>query len=81
MAVTASEARKNLFPLIERVNSDRSAVEITSKRGDAVLISRAEYDSLEETAHLLRSPKNARRLLDSLDQAAKGERREHKLSL
>jgi antitoxin YefM len=81
MAVTASEARKNLFPLIEQVNSDRSAVEITSKRGDAVLISRAEYDALEETAHLLRSPKNARRLLDSLDQAAKGERQEHKLSL
>jgi antitoxin YefM len=55
-------------------------VEITSKRGDAVLISRDEYDALEETAHLLRSPKNARRLLDSLEQAAKGERQEHKLS-
>jgi antitoxin YefM len=80
MAVTASEARKNLFPLIEQVNSDRSVVEITSKRGDAVLISRDEYDALEETAHLLRSPKNARRLLDSLEQAAKGERQEHKLS-
>ena len=80
MAVTASEARKNLFRLIEQVNSDRSAVDITSKRGDAVLISRDEYDALEETAHLLRSPKNARRLLDSLDQAAKGEHQEHKLS-
>lgn len=80
MAITASEARKNLFPLIEKVNSDRSAVEITSKRGDAVLISRAEYDSLEETAHLLRSPRNARRLLESLDQAAKGQREEHDLT-
>ena len=36
-----SEARKNLFPLIERVNDDRQPVEITSKRGDAVLLSRA----------------------------------------
>ena len=80
MAITASEARKNLFPLIEKVNSDRSAVEITSKRGDAVLISRAEYDSLEETAHLLRSPRNARRLLESLDQAAKGQREKHDLT-
>jgi len=80
VAVTASEARKNLFPLIEQVNSDRSTVEITSKRGDAVLISRAEFDALEETAHLLRSPRNARRLLESLDQAAKGEGKVHKLS-
>ena len=38
MAITASEARKNLFPLIEQVNNDRTPVEITSKRGGAVLI-------------------------------------------
>ena len=79
MSVTASEARKNLFPLIEKVNEDRSAIEITSRRGDAVLISRAEYDALQETAHLLRAPRNARRLLESLDQAARGQREEHDL--
>ena len=38
MAMTASEARKNLFPLIEQVNNDRLPVEITSKHGDAVLM-------------------------------------------
>jgi len=80
MAITASEARKNLFPLIEQVNDDRMHVEITSKRGDAVLISRADYDALEETAHLLRSPANARRLLESLAQAQRGEREEHPLA-
>lgn len=79
MAITASEARKNLFPLIEQVNDDRAPIEITSKRGDAVLISRADYDALEETAHLLRSPANARRLLESLAQAQRGEREEHQL--
>lgn len=79
MAVTASEARKNLFSLIEQVNADRTAVEITSRRGDAVLISRTEFDALQETAHLLRSPKNARRLLESLDQAVNGQREEHEL--
>lgn len=36
MAITASEARKNLFPLIERVNDDHTPIEITSRRGDAV---------------------------------------------
>ncbi len=79
MAVTASEARKNLFPLIEQVNADRTPVEITSRRGDAILISRSEYEALEETAHLLRAPRNARRLLESLDQAARGEQEVHEL--
>jgi len=79
MAITASEARKHLFPLIEQVNDDRTPVEITSKRGDAVLMSRADYDALEETAHLLRSPANARRLLESLAQAQRGVREEHQL--
>ncbi|GAA4829511.1 type II toxin-antitoxin system Phd/YefM family antitoxin [Garicola koreensis] len=80
MAITASEARRNLFPLIEQVNSDRAPLEITSRRGDAVLISRAEYEALEETAHLLRSPANARRLLESITQAHRGEHEEHPLS-
>lgn len=80
MAITASEARKNLFPLIEQVNDDRTPVEITSRRGDAVLISRADYLALEETAHLLRAPANARRLLESLAQAVEGKRQEHPLS-
>ncbi len=80
MAVTASEARKNLFPLIEQVNNDRTPVEITSRRGDAVLMSRADYDALQETSHLLRSPANARRLIESLHQAAGGAREQHDLA-
>lgn len=79
MAITASEARKNLFPLIEQVNDDRKAVEITSKRGSAVLMSRAEYDALQETAYLLRVPANAKRMLESLDQSGRGDRQEHAL--
>jgi antitoxin YefM len=79
VAITASEARKNLFSLIEQVNEDRTPVEITSRRGSAVLLSRAEYDALEETAHLLRAPANARRLLESLDQARRGEHQERSL--
>jgi antitoxin YefM len=51
------------------VNDDRQPIEITSQRGDAVLMSRPDYLALEETAHLLRSPANARRLLESLEQA------------
>lgn len=79
MAITASEARRNLFPLIQQVNDDRTPIEINSRRGDAVLISRADYEALEETAHLLRSPANARHLIESLLQARRGEREEHPL--
>lgn len=77
MAITASEARKQLFPLIEKVNDDRQAIEITSKRGDAVLLSKADFEALTETAWLLRVPANARRLLESLAQAHDGRREEH----
>jgi antitoxin YefM len=79
VAITASEARKNLFRLIEQVNDDRRPIEVTSKRGDAVLLSRADYDALTETAFLLRVPANARRLLESLAQARSGEREAHAL--
>jgi antitoxin YefM len=79
MAITASEARKNPFPLIEQVNDDHTPVEITSKRDDAVLIAIEDYRALEATAYLLRSPANVRRLVESLDQARSGSVQEHEL--
>ena len=79
MSISASEARRNLFPLIEQVNSDREPVEIVSKAGSAVLIAADDFRALEETAYLLRSPANVRRLVNSLDQARRGEVSEHKL--
>lgn len=72
MSITASEARRNLFPLIEQVNEDRIAVEIVSRRGTAVLISAADYAALQETAHLLRAPANASRLLAAYTDALAG---------
>ncbi|HEY0117986.1 MAG TPA: type II toxin-antitoxin system prevent-host-death family antitoxin [Cellulomonas sp.] len=79
MSVTASEARRTLFPLIEKVNDDRTAVEITSKHGDAVLMAADEYAAWQETAYLFRSPANARRLLDAYEEARAGEYAEHDL--
>lgn len=77
MPITASEARKHLFPLIKQVVDDRQPVEITSRGGDAVLLSRADFDALNETAWLLRAPANAQRLLESLAQARTGQREVH----
>ena len=79
MAITASEARKRLFPLIEEVNADQVAVEILSKAGTAYLVSAAQWRSLQETAHLLRSPANAARLLASIAEAEAGHVAEHQL--
>ncbi|MDX6390424.1 MAG: antitoxin YefM [Streptosporangiaceae bacterium] len=69
MSITASEARKSLFPLIKRVNEDHDAVEIVSKHGNAVLVSAEDYSALREGAYLLRSPANARRLLKAYENA------------
>lgn len=79
MAVTASDARKRLFPLIEQVNQDRTAVEITSRAGNAVLLSRDEYDALQETAYLFRSPANAQRLIEADAALRAGHRERHDL--
>ena len=66
MSITASEARRRLFPLLEQVNTDHEPVRITSKAGDAVLMSAEDYDSWQETVYLLRSPENARRLMEAV---------------
>lgn len=79
MSISASEARKTLFPLIERVNADRDAVEIVSRKGNAVLMSADEYAAWQETAYLFRSPANARRLLDANERATSGETEAHEL--
>jgi antitoxin YefM len=69
MSITASEARKALFPLIKQVNDDHEAIEIVSKHGNAVLVSSEDYAALREGSYLLRSPANARRLLKAYENA------------
>ena len=66
MAISASEARSHLFPLIQQVNDDHVPVRINSKNGDAVLMSAEDFDSWHETIYLLRSPANARRLMEAV---------------
>jgi antitoxin YefM len=73
MAITASEARARLFPLIEQVNANEKPVTITSKNGNAVLMSESEYESILETAYLFSSPANREHLLESIAQADRGE--------
>jgi antitoxin YefM len=67
---TYSSARENLASLLDQVTEDREIV-IISRRGydDVALVAVSELASLLETAHLLRSPKNAQRLLKALRRA------------
>ncbi len=67
---TYTQARANLAGLCDRVAETREPYVIERRNGENVaLISEAELDSLLETAHLLRSPKNARRLASALESA------------
>ena len=73
-AITYTEARENLAKTIQRVCHDHDPVIITRKREDSVvMISLEDYDSLTETAYLLKSPKNARRLLAALGELEQGK--------
>jgi antitoxin YefM len=53
-AITASEARKRLFPLIEQINEDRVEVEVVHRSGNVVLVSKDQWDAMVETAYLSR---------------------------
>ena len=72
-AVSYSEARQNLSTTMIQTVEDRAPVLITRQNGEScVLMSLDEYNSLEETAYLMRSPNNARRLMDSVESLKEG---------
>lgn len=71
---TYTQARASLARLLDRVSEDRETVIIRRRKAGAVaLIAADELESLTETAHLLRSPRNAERLLRALARARAGE--------
>jgi antitoxin YefM len=79
-AITYTHARSNLAKTMDKVCDDHTTVIITRKNQRAVvMISFDDYQALEETAYLLRSPKNARRLLESMAQLESGGGTEREL--
>ena len=79
-AVSYSEARKNLEAMIDKVVADRAPLAITRQRGEgAVLVSASEWASIEEALYLLRSPANAKRLLESIAELEAGGGEVHEL--
>ena len=66
-SITYSAARENLASTMDRVCTDHAPIVITRKRDQAVvMLALDDYEALEETAYLLRSPANAKRLLEAI---------------
>lgn len=79
-AISYTNARSNLAKTMERVCDDHDPVIITRKnQRSVVMISLEDYQALEETAYLLRSPENARRLLESVAELESSGGTEHEL--
>ena len=73
-AISYTAARENLASTMDKVCDDHDPVIITRNRNQAVvMMSLEDYSSLEATAYLMRSPANARRLAESIEQIEKGK--------
>lgn len=78
--MTYSESRARYAETLNAVVDDREEVVITRAGHDpVVMVALDDYESLKETAYLLRSPENARRLLSSIDRLEHGGGRSREL--
>ncbi len=79
-SMSYSESRKRYAEVLDSVVQDREEVVITRIGHEpAVILSLHEYESLKETAYLMRSPANARRLLNALESLESGNGEVHEL--
>jgi len=79
-AITYTSARQNLAKTMEKVCRDHAPVIITrNSENSVVIMSLEDYEALEETAYLLRSPKNTSRLMESITQLENGKGTEKEL--
>ena len=80
-AITYSAARAKLADTMDRVCNDNEAIIITRSGQQAVvMMSLDDFKAMEETSYLLRSPKTARRLLESITSLENGKGKERKLA-
>ena len=80
-SIPYSRVRSNLASTMDKVCDDHAPIIITRKNSrSVVMMSLEDYEALEETAYLLRSPKNARRLLESVAELKRGGGSEKELA-
>ncbi len=79
--ISYSEFRKNLARTLDLVNENHKPMLITRQNGKpAVVLSLADFESYEETAYLLASPRNAAQLAEAIAQVDAGETLDHSLA-
>ena len=79
-AISYTAARANLSKTMEQVCNDHAPIIITRKReSPVVMLSLTDYQAMEETSYLLRSPANARNLLESIVELETGKGIEREL--
>ena len=64
-SITATQARKNLYSLVDHANESHEPIQITGKRGNAVLLAESDWRAIQETLHLQSIPG----MVDSIQQA------------
>jgi antitoxin YefM len=79
--VSYTELRQNLARYMDEAIESRAPILVTRQggKGNVVIMSEEEYEGWQETVHLLRSPENARWLLESIRQVEAGEVEKHEL--
>lgn len=79
-ATSYSNFRQDLKSYFDKVNTQHTPLLVTRAKGeDIVVLSKADYDSMEETFYLLKSPQNATRLLKSIERLVEGIGQEKQL--
>ena len=71
--LTYTAARADLAATIDKVVRDRTTVIIRKKKDAVVMMNLEDYEAWAETVYLLRSPKNAKRLMESIASLEKGD--------
>jgi len=78
--LTFTDTRANLKEVMDRVVEDHAPVLVTRQKAEAiVMVSLTDWNSMEETMHLLSSPRNAKRLLESIAELDAGKGTEQEL--
>lgn len=66
--ISATSARSDLYNLIDATHSDHQPIQITGKRGNAILLSEPDWQSLQETLHLLNIPGMRQSIIDGINE-------------
>lgn len=78
--VSVSETRANLKAVLDRVVDDKAPIQIVRPKGEGVvMISESEWEGMQETLHLLTSPRNAERLMEAIRGLEAGDGEGHEL--